>query len=325
MNPNDLPEGDRIYELFTPGYKPQVVRIALALDVFSPLAAGAATADEVAHACACDPAGIGHLLNFLTSLNLLIREGGKYRLGADAAAFLVPGEKAYAGDLILHFTSPEPFDSLQECIRRGRARSMDTELDFAQDAWIESHRQARLAGSLELWKKAGIVPGKDTRLKLLDLACGCAIKSLALAQQAPGVQVTCLDTPLVLEAARDLAKRLGVGAQARYLSKDLLTVDLGVEKYDVCLLGQISHYLTGAQNRNLFGRILKALVPGGKLVLDVPMTGRKPDESTSFISLFLWANSGGRAYTYEEYRIWLMMSGFKSVKQLSKRSLLAVH
>jgi 3-hydroxy-5-methyl-1-naphthoate 3-O-methyltransferase len=171
--------------------------------------------------------------------------------------------------------------------------------------------------------KAGIVADESTRMQVLDIACGCAIKSFVLAQKSPGVQVTCLDQPLVLESARDLAERWGVLSQIRWMQDNLLTADLGEAQYNACLLGQVSHYLAEQQNRDLFGRIFRTLVPGGRLLLDVPMGTEQPDETGSFLSLVLWANSSGRAYTFTEYRAWLQNAGFAEVNQLSPRWILA--
>ena len=44
----DVPDPNAIYALYTPGFKPQVVRFALLLDVFSPLARGPLDAEAVA-------------------------------------------------------------------------------------------------------------------------------------------------------------------------------------------------------------------------------------------------------------------------------------
>jgi trans-aconitate methyltransferase len=324
MDNMNFPEGDRIYDLYTGGYKPQVIRIALALDVFSPLAAGPAKAETVANICGCDTVGIGHLLDYLVSLNVLLKQGEDYSLSADAATFLVRGQKAYAGDLIMHLAGPAPFKSMQESILNGRPRSLDLEIDFAQDAWIESYRNNRISSSLEMWAKVGIIPDTVSRLNVLDIACGCAIKSLVLAQKSPKVELTCLDSPLVLESARDLAERWGVTTQVRFMSADLLTVELGEVQYNACLLGQITDYLTGEQNCNLFRRIQKALVDGGKLVLHVPMAAEKLNEENTFVSLLMWTNSGGRAYSFEEYRTWLKQAGFTAIHQHSERLLSAV-
>jgi len=323
MGQNDLPEGDHIYDLYTGSYKSHIIRIALDLEVFSHLAAGPVNAEAVAQACKCNAEGIRRLLDYLAGLKVLAKRGEEYFLSPDAAIFLVRGQKAYAGDLIMHFTGSVPWDGLQESIRDGQPRMMDHEIDFAQDAWIESYRAARIPSSLEMWERAGILVDESPRLRVLDIACGCAIKSLVLAQKSPGVQVTCLDQPLVLESARDLAQRWGLLTQVRWMPDNLLIADLGEAQYDACLLGQVSHYLTEQQNRDLFSRICLALVPDGRLVLDVPMGIVQPDENSSFLSLVLWANSGGRAYAFEEYRAWLLEAGFAAVSQLGPRLLLA--
>ena len=324
MDQNNSPEGDRIYDLYTGVYKPQIIRIALGLDVFSPLSAGPAIAEVVAQACKCDEVGLRRLLDYLTSLNILKKENDNYLLSIEASTFLVRGKKAYTGDLIMDFTGPAPWESIRDSIRSGQPHNIDLDIHFAQDAWIESYRTLRIPNSLEMWTKAGIIPESSLHLHLLDLACGCGIKSMVLAQRSTNVKLTCLDTPLVLEVAHDLAVRWGILSQVCFLPDNLMTADLGQAKYDVCLLGQITHYLTMQQNCELFERIYKVLVPGGKLVLDVPMENAQPNESSSFLSLILWANSGGRAYKFDEYRSWLLNSGFITTHLLSERLLSAV-
>ena len=323
MEQTGLPEGDLIYDLYTGVYKPQIIRIALMIDVFSPLVSGPVDSETVALACNCPAVGIQRLLDYLTSVNVLEKQEEKYSLSPSASVFLVRGKKTYAGDLIMDFISSAPWESVQESIRNGKPQTIDQDIHFAQDAWIESYRKMRISSSLEMWTTVGISP-KKSQLRLLDIACGCAIKSLVLAQNYPGVHVTCLDTSLVLESARDLAERWGLSAQVHFQEGDLLSARLGEAQYDACLLGQITHYLTEQQNRNLFSRIFCALVPGGRLVLDVPMETGQLNESSSFLSLLLWANSGGRAYSLEEYRSWLKASGFSRVNQFSERLLSAV-
>jgi ubiquinone/menaquinone biosynthesis C-methylase UbiE len=323
MNMNTVPEGDHIYDLYTGAYKPHIIRVALELDVFSKLEPMSSDAEEIARACACNITGISCLLDYLTSLNLLIKKDDQYSLSCDASTFLVRGKKSYAGDLITNFSGDTPWDSLRDSIRSGTAHKIDLEIHFAQDAWIESYRSARIPGSLEMWATVGISPSKRLKLKILDIACGCGIKSMVLVRESEKVELTCLDSPLVLEVGRDLAGRWGISSKVKFITADLLTAELGEQEYDCCLLGQITHYLTKQQDIDLFKRIYTVLVPGGMLILDVPMTSQRIDESSSFLSLILWANSGGRAYSFEEYQSFLKAAGFAVVDQLSERLLSA--
>jgi cyclopropane fatty-acyl-phospholipid synthase-like methyltransferase len=161
-------------------------------------------------------------------------------------------------------------------------------------------------------------------LRILDIACGCAIKSLALAQASPNVRVTCLDSADVLAVARDLAKRMGVEPQVVFRPADLLDADLGEDRFDAALCGQITHYLTPEQNAGLFRRIYSALSLNGVLVLDCPMAKNEPAETASLLTLMLWANSDGAAHSFETYRGWLGDAGFRQTRQLSERWLVAV-
>lgn len=318
---NKLPDPDLIYDLFGGTFKPQFVRLALQLDVFTPLAERPSTAEQVAQACGCDPTGMRSLLNYLCALQLLTCEANRYALTLTAENFLVRGRKAYAGDMILDYTDPTLYVSIAQSIRTGRPRSLNE--NFVQDAWLESYSPTRIAKSLEMWQVAGVQPENQATFRILDLACGCAIKSFALAQDTPNVHVTCLDSADVLDVARDLAERMGLLVRVIFTPGDLFTADFGANSFDAVLIGQITHYLTPAQNQDLFRRISLALAEGGTLVLDCPMSTDKPSESTSFLTLFLWANGGGTAHTFSAYQGWLEATGFQSISQLSERWLAA--
>jgi len=314
--PAVLPDPDSVYSLFTGIYKPQLVRIALRLDVFTPLASGPADAQAVAQACGCSSSGIRILLDYLTSIGILERHGDHYALTPTASTFLVPKKRSYVGDLILGETSAEIEEGYLQAVRSGVPS--DPCIPWAQDAWLESYSSSRPAKSLEMWRLAGFEPGRTAPLRIVDLACGCAIKSLTLAQADPMVQIRCIDSPDVLEVARDLAKRLGVLSQVVFLPGDLHSVDLGKGQYQAALLGQITFYLTPEQNTALLGCVLESLVSGGILVIDVPMISDISGDWDHLISFFTWAISGGKAYSFDEYRHWLEAAGFEGVKQLGK-------
>lgn len=318
----ESPSPDLIYDLYTGGFRPQVVRLALQLGVFTRLADGPATAAAVARACECSETGIAHLLDVLVGVGMLARSEGHYALTPSAATFLVAGRPAYAGDLILAWTGPAIWESLGRALRSGQPAPFEEYHE--QDAWLESYSEWRIGNSREMWQAAGVAPQPDRPRRLLDIACGCAIKSLALAQLDPALHVTGVDTPRVLPVARDLAERMGLAGQTEFIAADLLTAGFGAAQFDLCLLGQITDYLTPAQNCHLFHRVHTALRPGGLLALDVPMTGAQASEWTQIVSLLLWVNGGGGTHRFEQYRAWLAEAGFTEVRQLSERWLAAV-
>ena len=301
-----------VYGLFTRVYKPQLVRIALMLDVFTPLASGPTDAQTVAQACGCSPTGIQLLMDYLSNIGVLERGANIYTLTPTAATFLVPQKQNYVGDLILQRTSAETVEGYLRALRSDQPYYPMR--PWAQEAWLQSFGSIQPA--LDMWRLADLEPGPTSGLRIIDLACGCAIKSLALAHANPLVQIDCVDSPEVLEVAWDLARRLGILSQVMFIPGDILTINLVEGQYDAALLGQITHYFTPEQNIALFKRVHASLVPTGVLVIDAPMTLDKSDEWGSFGSFFIWATSAGKVYSFAEYRSWLEVAGFTGVRQL---------
>jgi len=317
------PDTELFYSLYTDVYRPQIIRIAILLDIFTLFINSSKSAKEVAHKLKLHPLGTKALLDYLTSLKILLKQNDKYELTPTASTFLLPGRKTYAGNLIIDFTTSLTWDSVLKALRTGQPEQIDKEEDFIEDAWIESYREVRISSSLKMWEAVRIIPDESISLNMLDIACGCAIKSFVLAQKSKNITVTCLDSAKVLEVAADLAERMNLLSQVIFLPGNLCEIELGKAKYDLCLLGQITHYLKEAQNQNLFQRIYAALKDKGILTIDVPMDRGTLDEETTLLTLVLWSNGGGTAYSFSVYQSWLENAGFRKITQLSDRLLRA--
>jgi len=318
------PNSDLIYGLYGGGFLGRFTRLALLLDLFTPLSAGPASADSVARSCHANVAGIRALLNHLSSTHVLEYrpESRTYALTPSAAAFLVRGAKTYAGDWLLANTDPVMWDRMFDTIRSGK--SAGYALPWAQDAWLESFSPSRVAYSLDLWRTAGVEANRDRPLHLLDLACGCGIKTLAFAQAHDNVRVTCVDSPDVLDVAHDLASRFDVETRIKFVPGDILTDDFGTERYDAALLGLITYILTPKQNAGVFQRAYRALRPGGKLVIDAIMSTDRPTEWASRATLLMNTWNGGAAYPFATYQDCLEQAGFRTVVQHNEQLLSAI-
>lgn len=318
------PNSDPIYGLYDGSFFGQFTRLAILLDVFTPLSSGPARAESVALACNASLDGIRALLNYLSSMKVIEfrPDTSTYALTTTASAFLVRGSKSYAGDWVLANTGPILWDKVLQTLRSGRSAGYT--MPWAQDAWLESYSPRRIAYSLELWRTAGVAVDPHKPLNIIDMACGCGIKTLGFAQAHPTCQVTCLDSPAVLEVAQDLAKRLGVESQASFTPGDLLTDDFGSERFDAALLGLITYILTSQQNADVFRRVFQALRPGGRLVIDAIMSTDRPAEWASRASMLMNTWNGGAAHSFSDYKTWLQQAGFSKVIQLNEQLLAAI-
>jgi SAM-dependent methyltransferase len=189
---------------------------------------------------------------------------------------------------------------------------------WAQDAWLESYRLSRPEESREMWRAAGLAPGSRPGLRVLDLACGCSIKSLVLAEADPTVRLTCVDSREVLQVTRDLARRMGLLERVSFVEGGL-DLELAPQAYDAALLGQVSYYLDPGRMRQLAFRLQQALDRGGLLLLDAIMADDPPSEWASYVTLATWGVSGGAAHSFDAYREWLTEAGFAHVRRLSER------
>ncbi len=317
---SDTADPNVIYNLYGSGFPANVLRVALQLDIFTPLSGGPADAGTVASAAGAHPGGTRALLDYLVSVGLLDHDAANYELTEVAATFLVPGRAAYAGDFILQHSSPMVWDAVLERLQ-GR-HPVRTDFAWEQDAWLESYRSDRPAASREMWTAAGVTAVDGRQLRVLDLGCGCAVKSLVLAADY-SAKVTAVDSPAVLAVARDLAHRWGVDEMIDLVPGDALTVDLATSAYDVALVGQLTYYLDPQTNTLLFRRIREALVPGGRLVVDAIMLADEPSRWASTVTLLSLGTADGSAHSFADYRSWLIAAGFRDIRHLTEHSLVA--
>lgn len=322
--PVSSPNSNQIYGLYGGGFAGQFTRLALILDVFTPLKAGPATAEHVSSCCKTSVDGIRPLLDYLSSMKVLAYNSGArtYALTQTAATFLVRGEKTFAGDWVLANTNPVLWDKMLQTIQSGKSAGYS--LPWAQDAWLESYSPSRVEYSLELWRTVEVKASSDQPLRILDLACGCGIKSLAFAQANPTVEVTCVDSDDVLNVARELAARYELTERTTFLPANILTDDFGNGTYQAALLGLITYILSTEQNINVFQRVFQALQPGGRLVIDAIMNSDQPAEWASRATLLMNTWNGGAAHSFSDYRTWLEGVGFSKVIQHNEQLLSAI-
>jgi C-methyltransferase len=299
---------DSVYSLYLGGFKAQITRIALEVNLFSPLAMGPLEAESVAEACKTDPVGTRALLEYMAAIGMLTHEAGKFGLTPNAETFLVRGKEAYAGDWLLMETDPDMWGSILDTVRTGRPHPRD--LPVAQDAWLESYSRSRIDRSIEMWTTVGLYPLKSKDLRILDLACGCGVKTFVLARESAGIHITCVDRPEVLQVARQVADRMEISTQITFRPDDLPKTDFGEMCFDLAFLGQITYSLTRAENLEIFARVHRAVAPGGLLVIDSIMRGETPSVSASTVTLLMRSLTGGAAHSASDYETWLREIGF---------------
>lgn len=295
---------------------------ALKLDVWAHVTAGQRTAEAVARAAGCDPVGMRRLLDAMCGMGLLDKQDGLYCLTPIAEYYLVAGKPTYRGAALLHELGWDSHGQLADAICTGRRplaanwASAEAETTWAQLAAQRMAAPGRGLETLDGLLQALEVAPRDG-LRVLDVACGRAVYSLAIARKHPGVRLMLQDMSAVVKAAVQTANNLGIGAQVTALPGDLHAADFGREQFDVVIMGSILHFFNPAQVLGLLKRAHAALVPGGMLIVD----GLTPDEQRCrrefplLAGLWLYAACpDGDVYTLSEMTSMLEQARFGAVK-----------
>jgi SAM-dependent methyltransferase len=315
-----------------PLVKLPILRAGLELEVWAKIAAGHRTAKEVAAIEGAGEGGVRRLLDALTVMKLLEKEGGNYTLPAWAEHYLIPGKPAYLGAFVLEWLAWEGHGQLADAIRKGkRPIGADYTREETVDHFVPFYAVRALAPQRYLerhyacWRALRIEPREG--LRVLDAACGAGIAGLSLARLHPGVEVVLQDWPPMLELALEAARRLGVGQQVTTLPGDMSSVDYGEDKFDVARLGYVTYFYALDYLAKLFRRLHRALAPGGVLVIDAPLSdeGRREREEAVLDGPWLFAVSpGGDVYSFSDYERLLQDAGFVSITEVSQELVKAI-
>ena len=319
---DDFANRDGLDEIAFGLIKATALKAAIELELFTRIAEGHHTVPALAHIGETHERGTRILLDALCFMGLLSKLHTEYHLSPTAQAFLVKGKPSYYGDAILGDFAWGARGEFGKLLRTGKPVLPSAYTEGSETLWAgwaasnlaDWERQMESVDAL--WDKVGVTTEKIKTLRVLDVASGAGLVSLALAKRSSVVRVTAIDRPMVLAYAKQAAEAMGVASQVTFLEGDALNLDLAKESFDVVLFGNITGYLSPEQNIGMFRKAFEALVLSGRVVLTAPISdddhkgpGQVP---MAGVDVFLFSPEGD-IYTSVEYRGMLEMAGFSEV------------
>lgn len=306
------------FETISSYQRTEALRAAIELDLFSQLATGSSTADELGTACRSETRGIRILADYLTILGFLSKDGDRYLLTPDSKLFLVRQSQAYLGDAVKFMLSPDlknSFEKLTDAVRKGgTAVSDEGTVSHDNPVWVEFARAMAPLMQMPAQLLADLVKlPKDTPLRILDVAAGHGLFGITLATRFPNAHVTALDWPNVLKVADDNAKRAGLTNQYTLCPGSAFDVDWG-GPYDIVLLTNFLHHFDIPTCQQLASKAYKVLAPKGcAMTLEfIPDIDRiSPPSTATFALVMLATTARGDAYTFKELEGIFERGGFK--------------
>ncbi len=304
--------------LYMSAYPAFALLAAIQLDLFSALARGKATAEQVAARLDVSPGRLAPLLNALVVVGLVEKTDDHYTNGAEAQATLVRGQPGYLegiGELYLD----------RYCAALGAAQSIrearpSAKKDFS--AMNPEEAKAFFAGMFTRAMKAGLDLARRADFSgcgsIVDAGGGSGGLAVGLCRALPGLRVTVADLAPVLPIAQERIAAAGLADRVQLVEADLLAAPLP-GRYDAAVVRSVLQVMSDENAGRALANVASAVRPGGRVLVLGRMlddSGLAPEESVFFNLVFISLYQDGRAYTEAQYRRWFEGAGVSGVQRV---------
>ena len=286
--------------------KTAAIKAALALDLFSAIAATDGTPEAIGTRVEAATRGVRVLCDYLTVNGFLEKVGTRYRLTPSTAMFLTKSSPAWLGSVVDFLAAPEMIalwlDDPVSYVRNGGSVGL---ANLAPDhpLWVTFAKamvpfMAPVAGALALEVGSWQRPVR----RVLDVAAGHGLFGIEIGKVAPAAAITALDWAPVLEVAKANAAKAGLTDRYHVKPGSAFDVDWGSD-FDLVLLTNFLHHFDREACITLLAKARGSLHPQGRVVA-VEFVPNEDRVSPSFPAVFAFQMLGstprGDAYTASE-------------------------
>lgn len=288
------------------------------LDLFTPLAECPHNAAQLSERLKTNPRATAMLLDSLTALGLLVKEGVCYETTPFSARFLSRSSEQYLGYIIMHHHHlVSGWAQLHEAVISG-----DPVKEPVSHAYDESMRENFLMGmfnlaSLNAPKLVGDID-LSSRRRLLDLGGGPGTYAIHFCGAYPALTATVYDLPTTRTFAEKTIARFGLAERIDFVAGDY-QCDPVPGGFDAAWLSHVLHSDGPDACARLLAKAVAALEPGGMLLVQEFILNDAKD-GPLFPALFslnmLVGTAGGQAYSEGELCAMLAAAGLTDVRRI---------
>jgi predicted O-methyltransferase YrrM len=288
---------------------------AMELGIFSQLKTQELTSSQMAQKLNTDQRATEILLNALTGMGLLKKNGNLFANVEEVADLLIPECPHYQGGGFGHTADLwEAWSQLTETVRSGQPFEKEWTDEMRLDFALAMKQHAK--GTAD--RLAMLVDCSGVKY-MLDLGGGPGSYAIAFAQQYPHLTAVVFDKDNhALRIAKEDILSQNLQGRISVRKGDFFVDDIG-SNYDLVLLSSIIHAFGVEENTFLLRKVAESLKEGGRVVirdfiLDESKT--KPASAAIFAVNMLVNTQNGRSYSFSEVKGWLQSLGFKDIRMI---------
>ncbi|MBW4670228.1 MAG: methyltransferase domain-containing protein [Cyanomargarita calcarea GSE-NOS-MK-12-04C] len=306
----------------------RTIMVGTKVGIFEALASSSLTAQDVARSCGIHPGATSKLLNALVGSKLLCVSGNCYSLSRVARKWLLKeSPKSQYDSVLFGLVEAEIITRLEDFIYSGEPLNVHPDFDVS-----ESSSEMRSLYQRGMCSRAKLSAGEVARRiilnkgasQMLDIGGSHGYYSVAICRRYPNLHAVILDLPSAVKQAAPILAEEKMGEQVIHWSGNALTEDLGEDKYDLVFISQLVHHFNESLNRALIQRVVRALRPGGTLVIQELIRREKPDQGGQFgalLDLFFALTSDAGTWTHQEMASWQRDAGLIPQKPIWLRTM----
>ncbi len=298
----------------------RIFQSAAELNLFTILGKTPLSAQEVAGKIGGDARALSVLLDAVAAMGLLTKRGQAYQCEAPVSRLLADDSPDSVLPMVLHMASLWPRWSRLTSIAKGIDAAKE-EFDFSRNGEeLRAFIGAMNAIGAPMAKQIAAAVNPGASKALLDVGGGSGTYTIAFLRAVPVMKATLFDLPEVLDMARERLSLEGFIDRTTLVAGSFYTDELP-GGHDLALISAIIHSNSPDENLDLYGKVFRALLPGGRILIrdHVMEPDRiRPREGAIFAINMLVGTSGGGCYTYEEIEAGLSQAGFVRIKLLKQ-------
>ena len=282
-----------------------LLRSARQIGLFAELRQGQRTLTQLCESLSLQTDQANLLLDALVAIGIVEQYADDYALSR--AAHLLCQYDQDLGD--------QRWSNVAELVLGDRTRKQNDDQQFfdyeAATQWTHTPAAIQAAEILDL--------GGDDQpeeLAILDLGCGSAVWSCAMAHRDSAATVTAIDHPAALQAAQSTAESIELGDRFQTIESDPTETDLPDHEFDLVVLAQRLGGLDDQAAAKMLDKAASACKSGGRVVVIDPFRGpNKPDLAEAIEALRLnLQTQGGRMRSLDEIQQLMSAAGFAQIQ-----------